>query len=164
MDRTILLIVMFALLVVSASAQQSEYIGYKYKPVLMDQSLPNGVKGLGGAIISDPKIQPMWGIARMSKGNTQMLWLEKSIEQDEHGVKKWEVLDVLTFVNFPKSRELLFGVDECRRNAKEDNRLVVQASLRRGKYIVEKAWIADTSSQRFVSVSVSGIRCEMAQP
>ena len=164
MYKFILIPLTIIVLTAAVSAQKNEYVGYRYKPVLVDQMLPNGIKDLGGAIISDPKINPMWGIARVSKGGTQMLWLEKAIEQDDSGVQRWEVLDVLTFANYPKTRELLFGTGECSRNAKEDNRLVVQASVRRGNYVVEKAWIADTGSQRFVPIAVKGIRCEMAMP
>lgn len=68
------------------SAQKSKYVGYKHKPVLMDKTLPNGIKDLGGGMIIKGNKITSYGIGRFSKGKTQMLWLELATGENEKGV------------------------------------------------------------------------------
>jgi len=148
------------------SAQRSEYIGYKYKPVLMDQLLPNGVKDMGGAIVSEYDASPVFGVGRFSKGTTQMLWLEKSTAEDAEGVKEWIVLDVLTFPSFGKNQSLMLGEGECQVNNKIVKGLIVFANFlpRKKTYSVIKAWKANLKTERFVTTSTKGVKCEYFEP
>ncbi len=57
MKSTIL--ILFTLFVIPnfVAAQKSQYIGYKFKSVLMEELLPNGVKALGGSLITEVDAQ-----------------------------------------------------------------------------------------------------------
>src|SRR5687767_1021264 len=105
------------------SAAYACYINYKYKSVLSETTLPNGVKHAGGGLIGDINADPVYGISQVSKGEVRMLWLEVSTGHDADGsVTGWQVIDVLSFPALSKSDYFFFAGDpsiDCRRNGVE---------------------------------------------
>ena len=82
----------FALLVfltipLAVSAQNNKYVGYEYTGVVVNQSLPNGVKDLGGNLIGDFD----YAVSHMKKGKTDMIWLTRIKNRNEEGVPNWKV-------------------------------------------------------------------------
>jgi hypothetical protein len=159
----LLLIFLSALMI---AGQTQSYVGYRYKPVLAERTLPNGVKSLGGGIVGDVNKKPLWGIAEMNKGRTRMLWLERAVSEDAHGVNEWEVMDVVSVRNFPAGIEFIFGTGNCKENGKDNDALVVQAAFnaRRLTYKTIKAWHADIVSARFVPIDAADVKCEYDAP
>jgi hypothetical protein len=147
----------------------ASYIGYEYKGVVPDTVMPNGVKHLGGALISDINKDPVHGIAQVSKGRTQMLWLEVSTGQNEKGVTGWRVLDVISFPKTAGSQHAMLPLDpavECTRNGKTVPNLVAigRIDTRRASYTVQRAWIADIDKKKFTPASIRGLRCIYSEP
>ena len=144
-------------------AQTSEYIGYKYKPVLPEKVLPNGVKSLGGGVVFDGDQITKYGVGHFRKGGSEMLWLEIVTKEDEKGPTEWEVKDVLTFPLLTKNQELFIpsGNESCTVNGKNDEKLVVFAAFapRTMKYTVHKAWRVDLKTEKFNSIPLADIRC-----
>ncbi|CAN5633612.1 hypothetical protein BH24ACI2_BH24ACI2_04830 [soil metagenome] len=163
---TMFILFLLSVVPIFVFAQKSEYIGYRYKPVLMDELLPNGIKDLGGGIIIENNKITSYAIGRFSKGKTQMLWLELATGENETGVTGWEVKDVLIFPNFTKNQELLFTAETCTINGKRDEKLVVFADFlqTKKKYIVRKAWRTNLKTEKFETVSIKGVRCEYYEP
>lgn len=156
----VLLILLFSF---NSFAQKDEYIGYKYKGVVYGKTLPNGVKDLGGGLLSDDN----YGISHFSKGKLQMLWLDKIIDRDGKGVPNWEVKDVLRFPTLKKNQNLLFSyASSCLKNKKPELDLVVLAELnsKTKKYKVIKAWKANVKKERFEVLKTKGIFCEVEAP
>ena len=149
-------------------AQTSEYVGYKYKPVFVDQSLPNGVKSLGGGVVFDGDQMTKYGVGHVRKGRSDMLWLELVTKEDEKGPTEWEVKDVLTFPLLTKNQELFTppANESCTVNGKNDEKLVVFADLspRTMKYTMRKAWRVDLTTEKFKPISVAGIKCVYDEP
>ena len=158
------------LFVVSSSAQVSaKYIGLEYKGVVPDTVMPNGVKHLGGALISDHRVDPVYGISQVSKGKTRMLWLEVSTGQSEKGVTGWRVLDVLSFPALTSTQHLLIASDpaiECLRGGQPVDGLVAFGTItrRKGIYTPQRAWIADIAKKKFVPSATAGLRCIYSEP
>lgn len=147
----------------------ASYVGYEYKGVVPETILGNGVRHLGGALISDFKEDPVYGISQVSKGKTRMLWLEVSTGQNEKGVIGWRVLDVLSFPAWTGTQHLLIAFDpavECLRNGKAVEGLVSVGTIdrRRGIYTPRRAWIADIAEKKFTPASTRGIRCNYYEP
>lgn len=145
---------------VFAVPQKTGYIGYKHKGVAFGQTLPNGVRDLGGGLLSDEN----YGVTRFDKGKRNMLWLEKIIGRDEKGVPSWQVKDVLTFDNLKKNQEFLFSYSSsCMQNGKKSLDLIVMAELSADKksYKILDAWKASARKERFEKVSISNIKCEV---
>lgn len=147
----------------------ASYIGYEYKGYTPDTVMPNGVKHLGGALISDINKDPVYGIAQVSKGRTQMLWLEVSTGQNETGVTGWRVLDVISFPKLSGSQHAMLPLDpavECTRNGKTVPYLVAigRIDTRRAVFTAQRAWIADIDKKRFTPASTRGLRCNYYEP
>jgi hypothetical protein len=148
-----------------AVADKSEYVGYKYRGALPDETLPNGVKSLGGGLITEN--EPTYGIGRKSKDGAQMLWLEIMTERDAEGVPSWEVKDVLAFPTFSKNQELLFSYGStCQRNGKGDVKMIVLADFSNTAktYKVRRAWLANTKTEKFNEIPVKGVQCFYEEP
>ena len=149
---------------VSASPQKkSDFIGYRHKGVLYGQTLPNGVRDMGGGLLSDSN----YGVTRFSKGKKYMLWLEKITHFDSKGAPSWVVKDVLMFDNLKKNQEFLFSYSSgCTQNGTEDLDLVVLAEFSRAKkrYKVSRAWRADPKKEKFEKLSNKGIECAYEEP
>ena len=165
--RTLLLTIVL-ISAASLFGQNSEYIGYKHKPVLIEHRLPNGVRDIGGAMVMDENEVTKYGVGRFSKGRTQMLWLEMVTAEDAQGPTEWEVKDVLTFPAFARNQELFFaaGNGACTINKKEDPVLVVLGQLisRPKGYKVLRAWRIDLRAEKFTSIPVTGIKCIYEEP
>lgn len=157
------LLLLFLLLPAVAFTQKKSYIGYKHRGVIYGETLPNGVKDLGGGLLSNEN----YGVSRFAKGKTFMLWLEKITSRDKKGVPSWEVKDVLTFTNLKKNQEFLFSYSSpCMQNGKKAGLdLIVRAGLAPQKnYKILEVWTADLKKEKFKKISVKGIKCEYVEP
>lgn len=151
------------------SGERAKYINYKYKGVLPESTLPNGVKHLGGGLIGDFDADPVYGVSQVQKGKTKMLWLEVSTGQDERGVTGWQVMDVLAFPLFGASDYLFFGGDptiECKRGGKDIPNLVGIGRIlpRQGIFKPTKLWVASVTTNKFEPTPVAGVRCVYSEP
>ena len=152
-----------------AAGRQSPYINYKYKGVPPSNTLPNGVKHYGGGLIGDFDSDPVYGVSQVAKGRTKMLWLEASTGRDESGVTGWQVHDVLSFPAMAKTDYLLITPDpsvECVRKGKNIPNLVGVGRIlpRQQIFRPSKLWIANLRTKRFEPTSLSGVKCEYAEP
>lgn len=139
-------------------SQKINYKGYKHKGVVVGETLPNGVKDLGGGLLSDEN----YGVSRFSKGKKYMLWLEKISARNASGVPNWEVLDVLTFGALKKNQRFLISYSSgCQQNGKDNLDLVVLAELlpRRKSYKIARAWRANIKKEKFEKVSTKSVIC-----
>lgn len=159
MKFKILIIITLLALPIFANPQKTRYIGFKHRGALYDEVLENGVKSVGGGLLTDNK----FGVSRYVKGGKTMLWLEKITERDAVGVPNWEVKDVLIFDNLKKNQSLLFSyASTCKQNGKTNLNLIVKAtrSANSKTLKVEDAWMANTKKGEFDKISTKGIKCE----
>ena len=152
-----------------ASAPGSAYINYKYKGVVPDTILPNGVKHMGGGLVGDIEADPVYGISQVSKGKMQMLWLEESTGRDSTGVTGWRVLDVLAFPALTRTNYLFFLGDpliECTKAGKEIPNLVGIGRILRWQeeYRPSKLWVADLKTRKFKALPPAGVKCVYSEP
>jgi hypothetical protein len=157
------------LVMLSAAAASAQYVGYEYKGVTPETVLPNGVKHLGGGLISDVDADPTYGISQVSKGKTEMLWLEVSTGQNETGITGWRVLDVVSFPALMRTQHIHMHHDpavECSRGGKIVEDLVAVGTINRsrGAYTPQRAWIADIAKKKFVPTATAGLRCIYSEP
>lgn len=145
-----------------AVTHKPNYIGYKHKGVVFGETLPNGVKDLGGGLLSNED----YGVSRFSKGKNLMLWLEKITSRDAKGVPSWEVRDVLTF-DAPKKNQgfLLSYSSNCEQKGKASLDLMVLAEFlpKNKTYKVIRAWKANVKKERFEKISDKGIVCKYVE-
>ena len=156
-------LLLFSLTTFAAPEKKSEFVGYKHKGVLYGETLPNGVKDLGGGLLSDEN----YGVSRFQKGKKFMLWLEKITDRDKKGVPSWEVKDVLTFDNLKKKQAFSFSYSStCQQNGKDNLDLIVMTELSEKKktYKVIRAWRANTKAGKFEKISDKGIVCKYVEP
>ncbi len=145
------------------SSQKINYIGFKHKGIKYGETLSNGVKDLGGGLLSNEN----YGVSRFSKGKNYMLWLEKITGRDKQGVPDWEVKDVLNFDNMKKNQDFMFSLSSsCLQNGKPNMDLLVMTELSsiNKTYKILRAWKANTRIERFEKVSTKGIKCEYVAP
>jgi hypothetical protein len=174
MRSPILFVIALLLIPVAALAQTkaaaSKYVGYTYSGVRPETLLPNGVKHLGGGLVGDFDANPVYGISRVTKGTTTMLWLEVSTGRDVTGITGWRVLDALTFPALRATQHLAYAVDPaigCMRNGKEltdDTVMIGQVFRKLGVYKPEKVWTANLKTGKFESSSVAGLKCTYSEP
>jgi hypothetical protein len=147
----------------SAAAPKPNYKGYKHKGVLYGETLPNGVKDLGGGLLSNEN----YGVSRFSKGKSFMLWLEKITTRDREGVPSWEVKDVLEFSDLKKNQEFLFSYSSgCTLKGKSNLDLVALAEVagKNKTYKIKKAWLANVKKEKFEKIDVKNVKCEPIEP
>jgi hypothetical protein len=152
----LLTILMFAL---DVAAQKKEFVGYKHQGVVVGETLPNGVKDLGGGLLSNEN----YGVSRFSKGKKHYLWLEKITGRNTEGVPSWIVKDVLEFDELKKNQEFLFSYSStCTTNGTEslDTIVLVEHRPKTKKFKILKAWKANVSTESFVKVGTRGIECK----
>ena len=162
MKKISILLLLF-ILSANVSAQAENYVGYKHKGVVYGEKLPNGVKDLGGGLLSNDE----WGVSRFSKGKQFMLWLEKIISYDEEGVPDWEVKDVLIFDDLKKNQEFLFSYSSpCTINDVENIDMIVLAQFSRKTktYKILKAWQVDFETEKFEPLTTENIKCSYSEP
>ncbi len=158
MKTKIFLILLLVALPAFAVTPKQNYIGYKHKGIVYGETLPNGVKDLGGGLTSNEE----YGVSRYSKGKKYMLWLEKISSRDAKGVPSWEVKDVLTFDLLKKNQEFHLSYSSgCQQNGKTDIDLIVQTEFlpKNKTYKILRAWKANTKSEKFQKASKKGIVC-----
>lgn len=159
MKTKIILILLLVALPVFAVTTKSKYIGYKHKGVVYGETLPNGVKDLGGGLLSNED----FGVTRFIKDKKFMLWLEKITNRDSKGVPSWEVKDVLDFENLKPNQSFLFSYSSgCLQNGRENLDMIVMTELlpKKKNYKVLKAWKVNVKKEKFDKISTRGIRCE----
>ncbi|HEX8636455.1 MAG TPA: hypothetical protein VF692_00220 [Pyrinomonadaceae bacterium] len=157
--KSILFLLLLAFPVFAVS-QKTNYVGYQHKGVVYGKNLPNGVKDLGGGLLSNED----YGVSRYTKNGNDMLWLEKILSRDAKGVPTWQVKDVLMLDKLRKNQELLFSYSStCTINGRESLNLIVLAELAGNKksFKILKAWHASVENEKFKKISISGIRCEV---
>ncbi|MBS1796243.1 MAG: hypothetical protein JSS81_20485 [Acidobacteria bacterium] len=153
-----LLLILTLLAAAAAPAQKKTFIGYKHKGVVVGETLPNGVKDLGGGLLSNEN----YGVSRFSKGGKFYLWLEKISGRDTKGVPDWIVKDVLEFDTLGRNQEFLFSYSSvCTIDGAANLDTIVLAEFRPKKktYKVLKAWKANIKREKFEKLSTDGIRC-----
>jgi hypothetical protein len=156
-------LLLFSLTAFAAPQKKSEFIGYRHKGVLYGETLPNGVKDLGGGLLSNED----YGVSRFQKGKKYMLWLERITDRDKKGVPSWEVKDVLTFDNLKKNQAFSFSYSStCRQNGKENLDLIVMTehSAQKKTFKVIRAWRANIRTAKFEKISDKGIVCKSVEP
>ena len=163
MKFSLFLLLTFLAFTLNISAQKKEFIGYKHKGVVVGETLPNGVKDLGGGLLSNDN----YGVSRFSKGKKHFLWLEKITGRDTGGVPSWIVKDVLEFDTLKKHQEFLFSYSStCTSNGKENLDTIVLAEFKPNKksYKILKAWKANIKKEKFEKLSTKGIKCKYEVP
>lgn len=161
--KSLITIILLASTALAFSQKKDTYIGYRHKGVVNGQILSNGVKSLGGGLISNDN----YGVSRYSKGKKYMLWLEELVSRDAKGIPTWVVRNVLAFDNLKKNEEFLFSyTSPCTQNGKSNLDLIVKAefSTKTKTYKVEDAWKANAKSGKFEKISTKGIKCQYAAP
>lgn len=161
--KLLFLLAVIALSPLASFAQQDEnYIGYQHKGVVYGATLPNGVRDMGGGLLSDEN----YGVTRFHKKNEVMLWLERVVHIEKDGVPRWEVLDVLNFGKSVRNRQLLFSyASPCTLNGEENLELIVEAKLnaKNKKIEVLNAWQVDLGREVFAQVTTEGIDCKYSK-
>lgn len=163
MKFKVLFLLTFLVFALNAAAQKKDFIGYKHKGVVVGETLPNGVKDLGGGLLSNEN----YGVSRFSKGKKHFLWLEKITGRGSDGVPNWIVRDVLEFDSLQKNQQFLFSYSSvCTTNKKESLDTIVLAELqpKTKKYKILKAWKANTKREKFEKISIKGIACKVETP
>jgi len=164
MKFKVILTIAFLVFPVFANSQKNKkYIGYKHKGVIINTTLPNGVKHLGGGLLSDER----YGVSRYEKDGKLMLWFEKVTSRNREGVPNWIVKDVLNIGNLKKNEDLLYSYSStCTQNDKVNLDLIVKAELLPNKkgYKVLQAWKANIKKEKFETAQIKGIKCEYAAP
>ena len=158
MKLTLSIVLTFFIFSLQVLAQDKGFIGYKHKGVVYGEKLPNGLKDLGGGLLSNEN----YGVTRYAKDKKYYLWLEKIVSRDLQGVPNWIVRDVLEFDGLKKNQEFLFSISStCTLNGRQNPDLIVFAEkTQRGKsYKVLKAWKANVKSEKFENLSTKGIQC-----
>ncbi|MDQ6786594.1 MAG: hypothetical protein M3033_07215 [Acidobacteriota bacterium] len=162
MKTKIILILLLVALPSFAVTRKPNYIGYKHKGIVYGETLPNGVKDLGGGLLSNEE----YGVSRFSKGKKYMLWLEKISSRDAKGIPDWEVKDVLTFDRLKKNQEFLLSYSSnCQQNGKTNLDLIVQAEFvpKDKTYKILRAWKANVKKERFEKISSKAIVCKYVE-
>lgn len=159
--KSILFLLLFAFSAFAVS-QKPNYVGYRHKGVVYGETLPNGVKDLGGGLLSNEN----YGVSRYAKSGNDMLWLEKILERDAKGVPTWQVKDVLMLDKLAKNQELLYSYSStCTENGRENLDLIVLAELAGDKksYKILKAWNASVKNEKFKKISTKNVRCKIQE-
>jgi hypothetical protein len=170
--KNILVIIVLLLLLpvlTVAQASRSTYVGYEYKGVAPETTLPNGVRHFGGGLIGDIDADPVYGISQVASGTTKMLWLEASTGRDASGVTGWKVKDVLSFTSLAKSDYVFFAEDpsiECKRKSEPIENLVGVGRIfqARGVFRPSKLWVANIKNEKFESISLANVVCSYSEP
>ena len=156
------IVILLLLFLFSTSAFAQNYIGYKHKGVVFGETLPNGVKDLGGGLLSNES----YGVSRFSKDKKFMLWLEKISSRDAEGIPVWEVKDVLIYDKLKKNQKFLFSYSSpCKQNGKVnlDMIVLVETASKKKSYKILKAWQVNLSREKFEKLSTKKIKCDFFQ-
>ena len=165
----VIVLLILPALAYAQSAGGAKYIGYEYKGVPPEKTLPNGVKSMGGGLIGDINADPVYEIAQVGKGKARMLWLNVSTGQDSTGVTGWKVLDVLYFPALRATDYLILAEDpsiDCRRkgNAIPNLAGVGRILRRQGIFRPSKLWTANLTTRKFEPIALAGVKCVYSEP
>lgn len=163
MKLIVFFVLTFLIFASNVPAQKKEFVGYKHKGAVVGETLPNGVKDLGGGLLSNEN----YGVSRFSKGKKHYLWLEKITGRDTSGVPSWIVKDVLEFDTLKKHQEFLFSYSStCTIGGSENLDTIVLAEFKPKKktYKILKAWNANIKKEKFEKLSTKGIKCQYEIP
>jgi hypothetical protein len=159
MKLRVLLLLTFLTFALDISAQETEFVGFKHKGVVVGETLSNGAKDLGGGLLSDEN----YGVSRFSKGKKHYLWLEKITGRDGEGVPNWVVKDVLAFDSLEKNQEFLFSYSStCTTDGNEslDTIVLVEHKPKKKTYKILKAWKANIAREKFEKLATRAIQCK----
>ena len=159
MNKIISIALFLLLFSVAASAQKSNYVGYKHKGATLGETLSNGVKSVSGGLTSNNKI----GVSRYTKGKKYMLWLEEIVSRDATGVPTWIVRNVLTFDNLKKNQEFHFSYNSpCKLYGKDNVDLIVKTQFltKTKTYKILEAWKANTKTLKFEEIDTKNVQCK----
>lgn len=152
------IIFLISILSCFAKPAVSKYVGYRHKGIVYGKKLPNGVRDLGGGLLSDEN----YGVTRFARGLKYMLWLERITGRDAKDVPSWEVRDVLVFTKLKKNQEFLFSYSSpCTENGEENLDLIVLAQIgpKRKVHKILQAWRVNVALEKFEKISTTKIRC-----
>ena len=158
MKLKLLVFLTFLAIPLGIFAQKTGYVGYKYTGVTVNKKLPNGVKDLGGNLLTNED----YAVSRMQKGTTDMLWLTHITNRNDDGVPKWEVKNVLVLPKIKKNQVILRGFNfPCKIGGKENLDLFVLAdySAKNKTYTPNKAWLINVKKNLFETVAVKKVSC-----
>lgn len=139
-----------------SAAGPGKYIGLRHGP-----SLPRGLKGTGGGLISDASDAEEHAISEVQKGRVKMLWLDRLTHRDDSGKAHWEVKDVLVLPAIPRKQVLVYAL--CFSGENRDKEIIAVADYQPGEeYLtrVRRAWRANRKTEKFEEILTEGIRCE----
>ena len=128
----------------SDSEEFSKYVGLVFPPS------PGGLTEVFSLLMQD---KDGHSLIMVLEGANKMLWLNKIDHYGEDGSAFWEVKDVLALSNLEAGLTLL--PDGCSLNGTPDSEILVAG--RNG--VIVLAWRANTVSDKFESIPVSGIQC-----
>jgi hypothetical protein len=163
------LALMAASFLVSVFAVSAQFSGFRYESVTPGTKLPGGIIYLGGALLTDTEKDPVYGVSQVRRGKTMSFWLEISVKRDENGISMWRVLDSVSFPVPAQGRFAVLPSDpavECRLKGKSVENLVAvgRADQRKGRFLPERAWLADSAKGRFESLRPADMRCIFSEP
>ena len=135
--------------------KNQSYIGLRYRDV------PKGLKDLGGWIVGETEAGIEYAIARVQKGNQDMLWFEILVSRDSKGTPTFLVIDVLKLPKLNKLDQIGHG-GSCLRNKVRDPEIVTITEYQDAEYWrqIKKAWRSNRNSGQFEEISTRNIICE----
>jgi hypothetical protein len=124
------------------------YIGLAYR------NLPEGLESSGGAMIDDG-----YSVGIVRRGNTDMVWLEKTIQHDSEGHSTRQVLDVLELPEIKQPQQLSYRF--CQLNGTSDREIVAIVEQTDTEYYtnVYQAWRANIKTGKIEPMVTKGIAC-----
>lgn len=149
----------FLTIPLAVSAQKNKYIGYEYTGVVYQETLPNGVKDLGGNLLTNED----YAVSRMKKGRTEMIWLIKITGRNDDGVPNWKVRNVLVLPTLKKDQQILRGYNSpCKVGGNSESNLIVLAdySAKNKVYVPNKAWRVNIRKNAFEEISTAKVSCK----
>jgi hypothetical protein len=140
---------------VAAAADMTKYIGLRH-----GSSLPDNLKDIGGALVSEVGDSKEYGIGEIHKGKVKMLWFERLTHRDDAGVPFWEVEDILVLPPVRKNQIVVYST--CFLSNKPDREVVAIADYQPDVEFftrVRRAWRANRKTAKFEEISFKGIKC-----
>ena len=138
------------------AVDSGKYVGLRHGP-----SLPRGLKGTGGGLISDASDAVEYAVSEVQKGRVKMLWFDRLTHRDDSGKAHWEVKDVLVLPAIPRKQVLVYAL--CFSGQNRDKEIIAVADYQPGEeYLtrVRRAWRANRKTEKFEEILTEGIRCE----
>ena len=138
-----------------AAADMSGYVGLRH-----GSKLPDGLKNLGGSLVSEAGAGKEYGLAEVHRGKIKMLWFERLTHRDAAGLPYWEVEDFLILPPVRKNQVLAYST--CFSGSEPDREVIAIADYQRSAEFftrVRRAWRANRKTGKFEEISPRGIKC-----